>query len=98
FSPVDTWILRVVRSRPKLRSACNLVAVFPHNSAPTFIPSTEDLNKVERDLRFHPSTVTDPKTLTAEQVAAFNRDGYLKGIRIFTTDEIADIRLYFDDL
>ena len=26
----------------------------------------------------------NPRTLTADQVAAFNRDGYLKGIRIFS--------------
>ena len=31
-------------------------------------------------------------------MAAFNRDGYLKGIRIFSEAEIADIRSYFDDL
>ena len=68
------------------------------NSTPTFIPSAEDLSTVERDLRFHPSTVTHPKTLTTEQVAAFNRDGYLKGIRIFTPEEIAEIRRYFDEL
>ena len=40
----------------------------------------------------------NPKTLTAAQVAAFNKDGYLKGIRIFSDDEIAEIRRYFDDL
>ena len=31
-------------------------------------------------------------------MAAFNRDGYLKGIRIFSDAEIAGIRGYFDDL
>jgi hypothetical protein len=67
-------------------------------STPSFIPTTEDLSKVERDLRFHPSTTTRPKVLTPEQIEAFNRDGYLAGLRIFDTDEIADIRRYFDDL
>jgi non-heme Fe2+,alpha-ketoglutarate-dependent halogenase len=66
--------------------------------APTFIPSPEELGNLERDLRFHPATVTDPRALTREQVAAFNRDGYLKGIRIFNDEEIAGIRRYFDDL
>ena len=66
--------------------------------APKFIPTTEELNRLERDLRFHPSTVENPRTLTAAQVAAFNRDGYLKGIRIFSEEEIAGIRRYFDDL
>jgi len=65
---------------------------------PSFIPTTEDLSKLERDLRFHPSTTTRPKVLTPEQIEAFNRDGYLAGLRIFDTDEIADIRRYFDDL
>jgi ectoine hydroxylase-related dioxygenase (phytanoyl-CoA dioxygenase family) len=54
---------------------------------PAFIPTTDELKNVERDLRFHPT----PN-------AAFNRDGYLKGMRIFTPAEIAGIRAYFDDL
>jgi ectoine hydroxylase-related dioxygenase (phytanoyl-CoA dioxygenase family) len=68
------------------------------SSAPKFIPSTEDLSKTQRDLRFHPSTTTDPKTLTSEQILAFNRDGYLTGLRIFSKEEIAGIRGYFDEL
>jgi ectoine hydroxylase-related dioxygenase (phytanoyl-CoA dioxygenase family) len=54
---------------------------------PAFIPTTDELKNVERDLRFHHT----PN-------AAFNRDGYLKGMRIFTPAEIAGIRAYFDDL
>ena len=69
-----------------------------NSPAPKFIPTTEELNQLERELRFHPSHVANPRTLTAEQVAAFNRDGYLKGIRIFSEEEIAGIRRYFDDL
>ena len=67
-------------------------------NAPKFIPTTGELSKLERDLRFHPSTTQDPGTLTRSQIAAFNRDGYLKGIRIFDDAEIAGIRGYFDDL
>jgi non-heme Fe2+,alpha-ketoglutarate-dependent halogenase len=67
-------------------------------SMPPFIPKAEELRQVERDLRFHPSTVTDPRTLTREQVAAFNRDGYLKPLRIFDGQAIGTIRSYFDDL
>src|ERR1700694_5378162 len=67
-------------------------------SAPKFIPTAEELSQVERDLRFHPSAVANPTRLTAEQIAAFNRDGYLKGIRIFDEEEMADIRRYFDQL
>jgi len=67
-------------------------------SAPKFVPSTEELSRTERDLRFHPSTVENPKALTREQVSSFNRDGYLAGIRIFSDEEITDIRAYFDEL
>jgi ectoine hydroxylase-related dioxygenase (phytanoyl-CoA dioxygenase family) len=67
-------------------------------AAPKFIPTTEELSKVERDLRFHPSTTKNPVALTKEQIEAFNRDGYLAGIRIFDKEEADDIRRYFDDL
>lgn len=62
------------------------------------IPEGRELEQIERDLRFYPSTVADPRTLSREQVEAFNRDGYIRPIRIFSDDEIADIRAYFDDL
>jgi non-haem Fe2+, alpha-ketoglutarate-dependent halogenase len=68
------------------------------SSVPTYIPNTEDLDKTQRDLRFHPSTTTNPKTLSADQITAFNRDGYLTKIQIFDEVEIIDIRRYFDDL
>lgn len=68
------------------------------STTPNFIPSTEELSNLERDLRFHPSTTERPTTFTPEQIAAFNRDGYLAGIRIFDEEEIAGIRHYFDDL
>src|SRR5450432_1847606 len=68
------------------------------SSTPKFIPTAEELSQVERDLRVHPSAVAHPKRLTAEQIAAFNRDGYLKGIRIFSEEEMAGIRGYFDRL
>lgn len=64
----------------------------------TFIPTAEALRAVARDLRFHPSMVERPRQFTAGQVEAFNRDGYLKGIRVFGEDEIAEIRRYFDQL
>ena len=67
-------------------------------ATPNFIPSTEELGKLERDLRFHPATTKRPAALTPEQISAFNRDGYLAGIRIFDEEEIAGIRLYFDEL
>src|SRR3954462_2200395 len=65
---------------------------------PKFIPTTDELGKVEREFRFHPANEENARTLTRGQVAAFNRDGYLKGIRIFSEGEIAEIRRYFDEL
>jgi non-heme Fe2+,alpha-ketoglutarate-dependent halogenase len=62
------------------------------------IPNHDQITKMERDLRFHPSPVQDPKTLTREQVETFNRDGYLKGFRIFSPEEMAAHRAYFDRL
>jgi hypothetical protein len=66
--------------------------------SPAFIPTTGELSRLDRDLRFHPSSIVNPKTLTAGQIENFNRDGTLKGIRIFSPEEIAGIRRYFDDL
>lgn len=62
------------------------------------IPDNNELDQIERDLRFHPLGVENPSTLTREQIASFNRDGFLKGVRVFNGDEIAVHRRYFDDL
>ncbi len=67
-------------------------------TTPTFIPRTEELSTLERDLSFHPCTTEHPKVLSAEQISKFNRDGYLAGIRIFDRNEITAIREYFDEL
>jgi non-heme Fe2+,alpha-ketoglutarate-dependent halogenase len=61
-------------------------------------PEREKLVAVERDLRFRPSPVTEPRTLTCEQVEAFNRDGFIKGLRVFDDVEIFEQRRYFDGL
>ncbi|MGE5191199.1 MAG: phytanoyl-CoA dioxygenase family protein [Deltaproteobacteria bacterium] len=62
------------------------------------IPGQEELDSIERDLRFHPVVNENPGTLSREQIAAFNRDGYIKGIRIFSDAEIGEIRDYIDGL
>jgi non-haem Fe2+, alpha-ketoglutarate-dependent halogenase len=62
------------------------------------IPEEDELGAIPRDLRFYPSRSTDPRALTPEQVEAFNRDGYVRPIPIFSSDEIAGIREFFDDL
>src|SRR5262245_65839716 len=62
------------------------------------IPDNTELDQIERDLRFHTLGVENPSTLTREQIAEFNRDGFLKGIRLFDEDVIAAHRRYFDGL
>jgi len=60
------------------------------------LPSDEQLQQLDRTLRFHPSTVQAPKMLSKEQLDTYNREGYLKGFPIFDSQEIGEIRTYFD--
>jgi ectoine hydroxylase-related dioxygenase (phytanoyl-CoA dioxygenase family) len=62
------------------------------------IPDNTELDQIERDLRFHTLGVENPSALRREQIAMFNRDGFLKGVRIFNEEEIAAHRRYFDIL
>ena len=62
------------------------------------IPETEQIEQLDRDLRFHPSTVTEPRVLSLDQIEHFNREGYVRPISIFDHDEITDLRDYFDGL
>ena len=60
-------------------------------------PSHDELRAMDRDLHFYPSRVEHPTALSAEDVAAFNRDGYLKGIRICDKAEITGHRVFFNE-
>jgi ectoine hydroxylase-related dioxygenase (phytanoyl-CoA dioxygenase family) len=62
------------------------------------IPDNKELDQIDRDLRFHELGVANPTALSREQIASFNRDGFLKSIRIFEESEIAEHRRYFDQL
>ena len=62
------------------------------------IPDQGAVDATERDLRFHPSTVTEPATLTLENVAHFNKNGFVRPIRIFDGSEADDLRAYFNRL
>jgi hypothetical protein len=59
---------------------------------------SNDLSNLPRDLSFHPVSNNSPQVLTIEQIEQFNRDGYVKGIRIYSDSEITSIRQYFDEL
>jgi non-haem Fe2+, alpha-ketoglutarate-dependent halogenase len=62
------------------------------------IPDQQDVARSGRDLRFHPCTNESPQALTHEQIARFNRNGFLKGLRIFSEQEAEVNRRYFDGL
>jgi len=61
-------------------------------------PDQEELDRLQRELRFFPSRAENPQRLTRAQVQQFNEQGFLTGIRIFDDNEITDIRRYFDRL
>ena len=62
------------------------------------IPDQGAVDATERDLRFHPSPVTEPAILTLENVDHFNENGFVQPIRIFDGSEVDDLRGYFDRL
>ena len=53
---------------------------------------------MERDLRYFPSTTTEPKKLTLEQIHYFNEKGYVFPIDLFSEEEADANRRYFDSL
>lgn len=62
------------------------------------VPAAEELQAMDRDLRFYASTVSQPSVLSLDDIARFNRDGYLKDLQAYSTAEIDEIRSYFDGL
>jgi hypothetical protein len=62
------------------------------------VPSQDELARINRDLRFHPAVNPNTRTLTPTQIEQFNREGYLKPIKIFDEAQAADLRVYFDRL
>ena len=61
------------------------------------VPTQQDLNDLDRDLRFYPAT-TKPVVLEQDQVDQFNRQGFLKPIDLFGAEDMIEIRSYFDEL
>ncbi len=54
--------------------------------------------ELNRDLRFFPLGVEDPKLLTREQIDHYNEKGYIAPIDVLDADQIGVIREYFDEL
>jgi non-heme Fe2+,alpha-ketoglutarate-dependent halogenase len=65
---------------------------------PAFIPEASELDRLNRDLRFHPCATANPQRLSMAQIEAFNEEGYLKPLEIFSGEEMDGIRAYFDEL
>lgn len=62
------------------------------------VPEEQDLQDLVRQFQFFESRTTAPQTLTKADIAAYNRDGYLKSIRVLGDAQVADFRSYFDHL
>ncbi|HCO26968.1 MAG: phytanoyl-CoA dioxygenase family protein [Gimesia sp.] len=62
------------------------------------VPLEDELSQIERDLKFYPSTTTDPQVLTSSQIEQFNQDGYLRSLSVFNEQEVQENRKYFDRL
>ena len=60
------------------------------------IPNREQLDELGRDLTFKPVPTASPETLTAEEIARYNHEGYLKPYRIFDESEISNLRGHLD--
>eukprot|EP00913_Durusdinium_trenchii_P035264 g32994.t1 len=62
------------------------------------IPERDQLAGIERELRFHEVRCERPNVLSDHEIEQFNRDGYLTGIPVFSTEEMEAHRRYFDEL
>jgi non-haem Fe2+, alpha-ketoglutarate-dependent halogenase len=62
------------------------------------IPTGDELGDIQRDLRFHCSTTFEPNVLSLEQINHYNEHGYVMPIRFFSTEEMTQIRAYFEQL
>ena len=61
-------------------------------------PELDDVERLDRLIAFHPARTAAPETLSPRQIDAYNANGYLSGLRIFSDAEIRDIRSRFDKL
>lgn len=62
------------------------------------IPDTDEIEQIDRELRFQDCGVERPTALTGSQIADFNAQGFLIGLPVFSPAEMAGHRSYFDRL
>lgn len=62
------------------------------------MPINNAMPELERIIQFFPVENNAPKTLSQAQIQQFNQVGYLCPLEVYTDQEIADHRRYFDTL
>lgn len=62
------------------------------------VPDRQSIATVEREIAFFPTANDSPESLTAEQIEAWNRDGYLGPLDVYEGGQVGEIRQYFDAL
>lgn len=62
------------------------------------IPSADELQKMQRDLKFYPVENANPKALTPSQIEHYNTRGFIAPLDVYSPSQIAEIRSYFDQL
>ncbi|MEM9586369.1 MAG: phytanoyl-CoA dioxygenase family protein [Planctomycetota bacterium] len=62
------------------------------------VPDQEELEAIERDLRFHAVVNDSPSVLSQDQIDHFNASGFVTPLAAYTTERIGQIRRYFDQL
>lgn len=61
-------------------------------------PTQAQLAEMDRDLEFHPTTNEHPRVLSREQVAHYNREGYITGLNALPAEEVSRTRTFVDEL
>lgn len=64
----------------------------------SIVPSDQELQSLDRDLNFHPVENDQPRILSVDQIANFNRLGFIAPLDAYGFEEVAAIRDYFDSL
>ena len=62
------------------------------------MPITDALPDMQREIAFFPCANSRPKKLTVEQIQQYNERGYISPLDVFTPEEAAANRSYFDAL
>jgi len=62
------------------------------------IPDREDLDRIDRKLKFQPVVNRQPNCLSSEQIEAYNEQGFLSPLKLFDSQLADDLRAYFDQL